>query len=403
MGKVEISGCNVSATRTFFLIAGEPSGDSLGANLMAGLRACSDGEVEFSGVGGPLMQAEGLKSLFPMSDLSVMGLVEILPKIPLLLRRVRQTAEAVIARKPDVLITIDSPDFSLRVAGRVKHALPDLKTIHYVAPSVWGWRPERAQKMARVIDHVLALLPFEPPYMERAGMTCDFVGHPAVSVQQATQAQKETLRKDLGLGDARVITLLPGSRAGEIKRMAPVMEAVVRTLHAEEPDLEFVLPAAGAVIDQLRAAVAGWAVPPIILDPTGMPPDESEMRKRTAFAISELALATSGTVSLELAAAGCPMVIAYQANWMTTRMVRKLALIDTANLINIVTDTRSVPEFLFEKCRADRIAPAVLDLLRNPEARREQVQACDKTMDLLGRGQADAGTRAAKSVLRAIA
>ncbi len=393
----------MSETRTFFLIAGEPSGDILGADLMAGLRKCSEGEVEFVGVGGPLMEAEGLKSLFPMSDLSVMGLIEIIPKIPMLLRRVRQTAEAVTAQEPDALITVDSPDFSLRVASRVKQAMPELKTIHYVAPSVWGWRPERAEKMARVIDHVLALLPFEPPYMERAGMTCDFVGHPAVSVKQATETQKAGLRKDLELGDARVITLLPGSRAGEIKRMAPVIDAVVRTLHAEEPDVKFVLPAAGAVIDQLRAAVADWAVQPIILDPTGMPADEAEMRKRTAFAISELALATSGTVSLELAAAGCPMVIAYQANWMTTRMVKKLALIDTANLINIVTDTRVIPEFLFEKCRADLIAPAVLELLRNPEARREQVQACDRTMELLGRGQADAGTRAAKSVLQAIA
>ncbi len=393
----------MSETRTFFLIAGEPSGDILGADLMAGLRKCSEGEVEFVGVGGPLMEAEGLKSLFPMSDLSVMGLIEIIPKIPMLLRRVRQTAEAVTAQEPDALITVDSPDFSLRVASRVKQAMPELKTIHYVAPSVWGWRPERAEKMARVIDHVLALLPFEPPYMERAGMTCDFVGHPAVSVKQATETQKAGLRKDLVLGDARVITLLPGSRAGEIKRMAPVIDAVVRTLHAEDPDVKFVLPAAGAVIDQLRAAVANWAVQPIILDPTGMPVDEAEMRKRTAFAISELALATSGTVSLELAAAGCPMVIAYQANWMTTRMVKKLALIDTANLINIVTDTRVIPEFLFEKCRADLIAPAVLELLRNPDARREQVQACDRTMELLGRGQADAGTRAAKSVLQAIA
>ncbi len=392
----------MTSKRTFFLIAGEPSGDSLGANLMAGLKKISETEVEFVGVGGPLMEAEGLKSLFPMSDLSVMGLVEVLPKIPVLLRRVRQAADAVIARKPKALITIDSPDFTLRVAGRVKQALPDLKTIHYVAPSVWGWRPERSQKMARCIDHVLALLPFEPPYMERAGMTCDFVGHPAVAAEQATNVQKETLRKDLGLGDARVVTLLPGSRVGEIKRMAPVLGAVVLKLSLEEPDLQFVLPAAGAVIGPLRAAVSAWAVQPIILDPSGMRSEDAEMRKRTAFAISDLAVATSGTVSLELAAAGCPMVIAYQANWMTTRMVKRLALIDTANLINIVTETRVIPEFLFENCRAELIAPAVLDLLRNPDARRQQVQACDATMELLGRGQADAGTRAAKSVLRAI-
>ena len=168
-----------------FLVAGEASGDALGAALMAGLRAlCAD--VAFDGIGGPLMEAEGLQSRFPMEELSVMGLMEVLPKYRHLKRRIAETADAVVALRPDVLITIDSPDFGLRVARAARARWPDLRTVHYVAPSVWAWRPGRAAKMAPVIDHVLALLPFEPPYMEAAGMTCDFVGHPVTTVPLAT-------------------------------------------------------------------------------------------------------------------------------------------------------------------------------------------------------------------------
>ena len=180
-----------------FLIAGEPSGDRLGAALMAGLQALEP--VKFAGIGGPLMQAEGLQSLFPMEELSIMGLVEVLPKYLHLKRRIREAAKAAVAAAPAALITIDSPDFSLRVAALVKSARPDLKTIHYVAPSVWAWRPGRAQKMARVIDHVLALLPFEPPYMTAAGMTCDFVGHPVVAEPVATADQAAAFRAAHGI------------------------------------------------------------------------------------------------------------------------------------------------------------------------------------------------------------
>ncbi len=402
MGACEWRAGVVSRPLKVYLIAGEPSGDSLGADLMSGLRACSDVDVIFSGIGGPLMSAQGLASLFPMADLSIMGLVEVLPKIPKLLRRVRQAVDQVFLEKPDVLITIDSPDFCLRVAGRVKAAAPELKTIHYVAPSVWGWRPERAEKMAKVIDHVLALLPFEPPYMERAGMTCDFVGHPAAMAPIATASQIHQLRDELNLGDAQVITLLPGSRAGEIKRMSPVIRDVLQSVHAANPDIRFVLPAAAAVADMVRRDVATWPIQPTILDRTGHDPDTAEMRKRAVFAMSVLAVATSGTVSLELAGQSCPMVIAYQANWMTTRMVKKLALIDTANLINIVTDTRVVPEFLFERCRADLISGAVTELLRKPDMRAAQVAACKATMTQLGRDDATANHRAARSVLSAI-
>lgn len=377
-----------------FIIAGEPSGDKLGAALMAGLQA--EDEVSFTGVGGPNMQARGLQSLFDMNDLSVMGLLEVLPRVPRLLRRVRQTVAAGLAARPDVVITIDSPDFCLRVASRLRTAMPSVKVVHYVAPSVWAWRPERAEKMARHVDHVLALLPFEPRYMEAAGMSCDFVGHPLVAEPAPTLAEVAALRDELHLGGGPVVCLLPGSRAGEVKRLLPVYRNVVARLAEQVDGLQIILPAAAPVADRLARQVANWPVPVSLLDPRGMDVDLAEHRKRTAFRLADAALATSGTVALELAAAACPMVVAYKANWATTRLVKKLAQIDTANLINIVTDTRLIPEFLFEACTPQAIAPAVQAVLTDGSAQRAAMAA---TMQALGQGGGDPGQRAAQSVL----
>ena len=378
-----------------FIIAGEPSGDALGAALMAGLS--DQTEVEFVGVGGPAMEAQGLQSLFPMGDLAVMGLVEVLPKVPRLLRRIRETVAAAQQAAPDVVITVDSPDFCLRVLAKLRQVNPDLRTVHYVAPSVWAWRPERAEKMARHVDHVLALLPFEPPYMEAAGMSCDFVGHPLVAEHEPTAEDQTALRAELGLGEAPVLALLPGSRAGEIKRLLPVYRQVVMRVAVIRPDLRVLVPMAANVADAVKVETARWPVPVSLLDPRGRPVVEAEHRKRTGFALAMAALATSGTVSLELAAADCPMVVAYRANWATTRMVRKMAQIDTANLVNIITDTRVIPEFLFEDCTPDKITPAVLDLLSDPTAQRA---ACANAMVQLGQGGQPPGERAAASVLR---
>ena len=389
----------MSQTLNIFLIAGEPSGDKLGGALMAGLKQLSN--PTFAGVGGPSMEEQGLNSLFPMSDLSVMGLLEVLPRVPRLLRRVRETTEAVVAANPDVLITIDSPDFCFRVAAKLKERLPDLKVVHYVAPSVWAWRPERAEKMARYVDHVLALLPFEPPYMTAAGMTCDFVGHPLVSESIPNAEQVEALGQELGLDlrSDKIICLLPGSRVGEIKRMAPIYGEVMRRVAAQVPEARFILPVSAAVVDEVRRMTQSWPVKPVLLDPTGLSVEDSEFRKRTAFHLSYCALATSGTVALELAAADCPMVVAYKANYLTTRMVKKLAQVDTANLINIVTESRVIPEFLFENCTVDKITPALLSLVTDNSAHAEQQNACRTTVRELGLGQEDPGVRAARSVL----
>ncbi|MGB1266398.1 MAG: lipid-A-disaccharide synthase, partial [Nereida ignava] len=275
-----------------FLIAGEASGDKLGAALMEGLQSLVP-EVEFHGVGGELMATQGLVSQFPMHELSIMGIAEVAPKYFHLKRRIREVAASALALKPDVMITIDSPDFCLRVAKIVK-AASDIPTVHYVAPSVWAWREKRAVKMAKVIDHVLALLPFEPPYMQAAGMSCDFVGHPVVAEVLATQTEVTdfTTTHDIAAAE-KLMLLLPGSRRGEVSRMLPVMHEVTQSLAQTHPNLRFVLPAApGPVADVVAEAVADWDVKPLIINPT------DKAAKRAAFARADLALAASGTVSL---------------------------------------------------------------------------------------------------------
>ena len=370
-----------------FLIAGEPSGDRLGAALMAGLKALAPG-VEFHGIGGPLMQAEGLHSLFPMQELSVMGIAEVLPKYFHLKRRIREAAAAALAAQPAALITIDSPDFCLRVAALVKAARPDLRTIHYVAPSVWAWRPGRAAKMARVIDHVLALLPFEPPYMTAAGMTCDFVGHPVVAEPLAPPEAAAAMRAE---GPGPLMLVLPGSRRGEVTRLAGVFGETLAQVQAARPGLRVALPTLPAIAGLVGDVTAQWPLrPEIITDPD---------RKRTAFAAADVALAASGTVSLELAANDCPMVIAYDMHPLSMWLMRRMALIDTVTLVNLVAESRTVPDFLGADCRADRIAPALLALL---EDRHAQDQAMRLTMERLGRGGEPPGLRAARSVLSAI-
>ena len=378
-----------------FVIAGEPSGDALGGALMAGLRTLSP-EVAFDGVGGPLMQAEGLTSRFEMSELSVMGIAEVLPKYRHLKRRIREMATAVVAARPDVLITIDAPDFSFRVAQQVK-AQSDVRTVHYVAPTVWAWRPGRARKMARFIDQVLALFPFEPPYMEAEGIECDFVGHPAATVPQATDAERAAFRLAHGLAEAEPLVLvLPGSRRGEVARMGPVFGAALGRLQAAHPTMRMVVPAAPAVAEAVVQEVATWPVSPLVLDPRGTPLDEALAEKRVAFGAADVALATSGTVSLELAAAGTPMGSAFDLHWLSRAIISRMVTTDTGSLINHVTDTRVVPEVVGRDMTVDNTVAAMEALLADPEPQRA---AMSLTMDRLGRGGEAPGLRAARAVL----
>ncbi len=381
-----------------FIIAGEPSGDRLGAALMAGLQELEPG-VTFDGIGGDGMQGQGLTSRFPMEELSVMGIAEILPRYRALMARIRETAQAVIDSKPDVLITIDSPDFSLRVASRVK-AASDVRTVHYVAPTVWAWRPGRARKMSAFIDHVLAVLPFEPPLMTAHGMDCDFVGHPVVAERQASNEEALAFRTRHGIGEAPLVLVLPGSRRAEVGRLAPVFGAALGSLRKEVPGLRIVVPAAAPVADMVRDMAGRWPVPALVLDPREETADKATAEKRAAFRAADVALAASGTVSLELAAARTPMVIAYNMQWLTFRIIRAMALIDTVTLVNLVTDTRVVPEYLGPACTPENIAAGLRRVLATPA---DQMAAMELTMQRLGEGGEAPGLRAARAVIDGLA
>lgn len=378
-----------------FLLAGEPSGDKLGAALIEGLRALTP-TAEIVGVGGPEMEARGLQSLFPMADLSVMGLVEVLPRYLHLRRRLREAAAAVAEMGPDALVTIDSPDFSLRLAALARGTSPRLRTIHYVAPSVWAWRPGRAARMAKVVDHVLALLPFEPPYMEAAGMTCDFVGHPVAAEPIASAAEVAAFREAHGIAEATPLLLaLPGSRRGEVARLANRFGEALRAVLARHPEARVVVPAVPHLAVLVADRIAGWPGRPILVDPGR----DDAAAKGAAFAAADVALAASGTVSLELAAAGVPMVIGYDMAPLTRAIVGRLLRVDTVTLVNLVSETRAVPEFLGRNCRPEPMAAALIKLLEDPAARAAQEAALTLTMERLGRGGEPPGLRAARSVL----
>lgn len=374
-----------------FIIAGEPSGDKLGAALIEGLRTLVP-DVQFDGIGGARMIEAGLTSRFPMEEISIMGISEILSQYRHLKRRISETSDAIIAQKPDVLITIDLPEFSLRVAAQVK-AQSDVRCVHYVAPTVWAWRSGRAAKMARHIDQVLALFPFEPPYMQQAGMRCDFVGHPVVTDPQASADEAQDFRTAQGLGDAPLALVLPGSRKGEVGRLSPVFGDVLERLITARPDARIVVPAAAPVEALVRDAISHWPGSPIFV-----PADDKAM-KRAAFRAADVALAASGTVSLELAAAGTPMVIAYDMNWLSRQIIGRMLKVDTVTLVNLVSETRAVPEFIGANCVPEDIARALGAVLDDPGA---QSEAMALTMTRLGQGGDAPGLRAARAVLEGL-
>jgi lipid-A-disaccharide synthase len=347
----------VSAALKIFLIAGEPSGDALGAALMDTLRERAGEHVAFSGVGGAMMGARGLASLFPMQDLAVMGLAEVLPRVGLILRRIRQTARAIGDEKPDIVVTIDSPDFTLRVVRAVRRRMGEArpKFIHYVAPSVWAWRPGRARTLAGLVDALMCLLPFESPYFAREGLAAFFVGHPVTRSAFVT-ADGNRFRAVLGIAsDLMVVGIFPGSRRGEIRRTGPVLFEAARKLAERHPKAVFVVP----TLDSLRGEMERMAqdLPGDVHIVTGP-------GREDAFAACTVAMATSGTVGLELAAAGVPHVIAYRMNALSWRVVRALVRVRYAHLVNILLDAPVVPEFLQAECTPERVAAGVEDAMR---------------------------------------
>src|SRR5258707_2483626 len=332
-----------------FIIAGEPSGDALGGALIAALRERTAGRLRIAGIGGEAMAAQGLESLVPLADLAVAGVAEVLPRAPLILRRVRETVAAIQALQPDAVITIDSSGFSWRIAQRLRRRGEHLPLIHYVAPMVWAWRGGRARRMARWYDHLLTLLPFEPAYFEEVGLAASYVGHPVLE-SGADRRDAARFRARHGIAaDELVLSVLPGSRGGEVRRLVPIFGAALRRLEGMLGPFRVAVPTVATVADWVSEAVRPWPGRPIVLHGAG--------DKYDAFAASRAALAASGTVALELAMAGVPMAIAYRLNPMTERLLDHVSKVRQVNLINLLLGRVLVPEHLGRAaCAPERLA-----------------------------------------------
>lgn len=373
-----------------FIVSGETSGDNLAGRLMAALKRETGNGIRFAGVGGPQSEKEGLKSLFPMSDLSVMGLAEVLPHLPRLLRRINETAAAARALKPDAVVTVDSPGFSLRLAHHLRGS--GIPVIHYVAPQLWAWGPFRARKLKKRVNHILALLPFEVPFFEQYGIPCTYVGHPAIDAG-AERGDGAAFRSRHGLPpEAHVLCVLPGSRAGEVRRMLPVFGDALALLKEKFPDLRIVIPAVDSVVQVVRDKTRDWPLPVLLV---------SDMAERfDAFAASDAAMAKSGTVTLELALANVPMVVAYRISPASAFLVRRMGVaVEHASLVNLLIGRQVVPEFLQEDCTGPKIAAAVAELLSSKKARDSQLKDFKKVARALGERVPSPSERAAKVVL----
>lgn len=376
-----------------FLIAGEHSGDALGAKLIEGLRALSLRPIELQGVGGELMAEQGCPSLFPLTEIAVMSPLDVLPRLPRIWRRIRQSVKAVIAQDPAVLVILDSPEFTHQVAKRVRRLRPNIPIVDYVSPSVWAWRPGRARKMRRYVDHILAILPFEPEtHSHLGGPACSYVGHPLVEkLDWIAQLDPEALRWRLGIATNRpVLVVLPGSRTSEVKRlMAPFGDAL-RRLQAEAGPFEVILPAVASVRGLIEQGLATWPVTPHIVS--------SEADKFASFKLARAALAASGTVTLELALAGTPMVVAYRSDPLATRL-RFLLIAHSVVLPNLILGENVFPELLNEECSGERLSAALLPLMRGGVERDRQLGGLARVTERVRATDEPPSFRAAKIVL----
>lgn len=381
---------------TIFLVAGEHSGDALGAKLMAAISSQVGRPVRFLGVGGPLMEAQGLHSLFPLSDVAIMGIGAILARLPHLVRRVWQTVDAAIAAEPDAVVIIDSPEFTHPIARRLRRRRPDIPIIDYVSPSVWAWRSGRAPRMRAYVDHVLALLPFEPAeYARLGGPACTYVGHPLIErLEWIAELDPAPLAQRLGLSTAGpVLVVLPGSRRSEVERLVGVFGATLERLMQQGVHPQVIVPTIGHVRDLVAARVQVWPVVPHLVD------DETD--KWRAFKLARAALAASGTVALELGLAGTPMVVGYKVDAVLAFVVRRMATATTIILPNLILGQHVFREFVQEDCTPENLGQAVRDAMADGPTRTAQLAAL---AELPGRMRIPEGTpseAAARVVLRA--
>lgn len=373
------------------LIAGETSGDQLGGWLMEALKAKAP-NVQFVGLGGMNMRAQGLESLFPMREISLMGFAEIVPHIRNVKRRIRQMVEFIEQENPDVLVTIDSPGFATRVVRQLRERQKvQPKFVHYVAPTVWAYKPERARKFAQLYDKMLCLLPFEPPYFEAEKLSTDFVGH-EVAWWWKSRGCGDAFRRKHGIApETPLLAVFPGSRNGEIKRLWPIFRVAIDKLHAHLPAMNVVIQVQPSLIERMQAETRGWNVAPLIL------PNTED--KKDLFAASTAAIAKSGTIGLECVLAGLPSIIAYAASPLTAFIIRRMANIRFANLGNVLADSLIVPELIQEQCTPENIVREILPLLNDPEARNAQVVGLTDIASKLGVEDPESPSAKAASVI----
>jgi lipid-A-disaccharide synthase len=371
-----------------FVIAGEPSGDALGGALMEALTQKSNGSIRFAGVGGPEMIRHGLDSLFPMDDLAIMGLVEVVRHIPRVRRLIDRTARAIEDVRPDVVITIDSPAFTKRVAKKIKHR--GVPIIHYVAPTVWAWRPGRARKFARIFDHLITLLPFEPAYFERYGLPCSYVGYPAV--EAASGGDGAAFRKAHGIkADETLLCAMPGSRKSEVRRLMPIFQQTIARLSKDVPNLRVAMPTVPNVAALVREQVGNWPVPVILADEPNQRP--------SLFAASDIALVKSGTSAVELAAAKVPVVITQKLSYVSVLIFLALVKVRFVSIINLMAGEELQPERLQNRCTPQSLTKALKGLLADREATASRVEKAYALAAALGAEGERPSDRAAEAVL----
>ncbi|MEI9993333.1 MAG: lipid-A-disaccharide synthase [Rhizomicrobium sp.] len=376
---------------SLMLVAGEPSGDQLGGQLMAALRVVAGDGVVVTGMGGPAMTAQGLASFFPLRDTAVMGLREVVPKIPVILRRVNDIAAIALAKRPDAVVLIDSPDFNHRIARRLKRLDPSIPVVNYVAPQVWASRQYRARAMARDFDLLLALLPFEPPFFEKYGLHTVFVGHPVIE-RGKLMVGGAALRARLGIApQTPLLCVLPGSRSSEIRFILPLFREAVAQIAARVPGLVTLLPTVPHVAHKVRAGTGDWPAPLHII--------EGEADKYAAFDAADAALAASGTVTTELALARTPMAVAYRVGGLTYALARVLFRFKFFALVNLLLDREAVPELLQGRATPQALADAVVPLLTDKSAAAKQVADLDEVAKLLGEGSEPPSIRAARAII----
>ena len=393
------------------IIAGEPSGDNLGSKLIKEMKIqfeekfhsnnSKKKELLFQGIGGLKMQNEGFVCLYKIEELSIMGFFDVFKRIRKIYSIIFALSNYTKVWKPDLIITIDSPDFCFRLVNKIRKIDKFVPIIHYVAPSVWAWRPKRAKQMSLLYDKVLALFPFEKPYFEKYGLSCDFVGHPISKASIPLDSERENFFKTMEIDDSNeIITILPGSRKSEIKSLLPIYSKLINNLCIQFNNICFVIPVPENVSHYMRPKLNYNKSRVKILSESKIGVDKFDSLKFSLFKFSTLAINTSGSVSLELAKTGTPMVSIYKCGWLFEKIIKSFVKLKSANLINIILKKQVIPEFLFEKCKVLAIESSVKDLLSNPLLQKEQKEAFNKVIKLISTDEYKQSEKAAKISLQ---